>query len=51
MAGKGIKLEDTISEIVVLESNWELGAESSDVDYFEDEEEDEEDKEKEQEDE
>jgi len=24
MAGKGIKLEDTISEIVVADSNWEF---------------------------
>ena len=39
MAGKGIKLEkDAISEIVVADSNWELRAEGSSVDYFEEEE-------------
>jgi len=39
MAGKEIKLEEgTISEIVVADSNWELGAEGSNVDYFEEEE-------------
>ena len=38
MAGKDIKYEDTISEIVVADSNWDLGAEGSDVDYFEEEE-------------
>ena len=38
MAGKEIKLEEgTISEIVVADSNWELGAEGSNVDYFEEE--------------
>jgi len=31
MAGKDIKIKDTISETVVLQSNWELGAEGSDV--------------------
>ena len=36
--GKEIKLEDAISEIVVADSNWELGAEGSNVDYFEEEE-------------
>ena len=39
MARKEIKLEDAISEIVVADSNWELGAEGSNVDYFEEEEE------------
>jgi len=40
MAGKEIKLEeDAISEIVVADSDWELGAEGSDVDYFEEDEE------------
>jgi len=34
VAGKEIKLEYAISEIVVADSNWELGAEGSDVDYF-----------------
>jgi len=49
MAGKEIKLEeDAISEIVVADSNWELGAEGSDVEhYLEEEEEEEEDEEKE----
>jgi len=37
MVGKEIKLEDAISEIVVADSNWELGAEGSNVDYFEEE--------------
>jgi len=38
MAGKEIKLEeDAISEIVVADSNRELGAEGSNVDYFEEE--------------
>jgi len=41
MAGKEIKLEDAISEIVDADSNWELGAEGSNVDYFEEEEEEE----------
>jgi len=42
MAGKGIKLEDTISEIVVADSDWELGAEGSNVEhYFEDDDEEE----------
>ena len=39
VAGKEIKLEDAISEIVVADSNWELDAEGSNVDYFEEEEE------------
>jgi len=41
MAGKGTKVEgDAISEILVADSDWELGAEGSNVeDYFEDEEE------------
>ena len=48
MAGKKIKLkEDAISEIVVADSNWELGAEGSSVDFEEEEEEKEEDEEKE----
>ena len=43
MAGKEIKLEaDVISEIVVADSNWELGAEGSDVEHYLEEEEDEE---------
>ena len=37
MAGKEIKLEDTISEILVADSDWESDAEASDVDYFEEE--------------
>jgi len=42
MAGKGIKLEDAISEIVVADSNWKLGAEGSNVEhYFEDDDEEE----------
>jgi len=42
MAGKGIKLEeDAISEIVVADSNWELGAEGSNFDYFKDDDEEE----------
>jgi len=43
MAGKEIKLEeDAISDIVVADSNWELGAEDSDVEhYFEDDDEEE----------
>jgi len=49
MAGKEINLEeDAISEIVVADSNWELGAEGSNVDFEEEEEEkEEEDEEKE----
>jgi len=50
MAGKEIKLkEDTISEIVVADSNWELGAEGSNVEHYleEEEEKKEEDEEKE----
>jgi len=40
MAGEKINLEeDAISETVVDDSDWELGAEGSNVDYFEDEEE------------
>jgi len=42
LAGKEIKLEDAISETVVADSGWELGAEGSNVDYFEEEEEEEE---------
>jgi len=48
MAGKGIKVkEDAISEIVVADSNWELGPEGSDVEHYLEEEEKEEDEEKE----
>jgi len=47
MAGKGIKLEDAISEIVVTDSDWELGAEGSNVEHYLEEEEKEEDEEKE----
>jgi len=49
MAGKEMKLkEGAISEIVVADSNWELGAEGSSVDFEEEEEEkEEEDEEKE----
>jgi len=39
MAGKEIKLEDGISEIVVAYSDWKSDAKASDVDYFEEEEE------------
>ena len=40
-------MEDAISEIVVADSNWELGAEGSDVEHHLEEEEKEEDEEKE----
>jgi len=50
MAGREIKLEeDAISEIVVADSNWELGAEDSDVEhYFEDDDEEENEQQKQQ---
>jgi len=50
MDAKKIKLEDAISEIVVADSDCELGAEASDFeDYFEDEEKEEEEEEEEEE--
>jgi len=48
MAGKEIKLEDAISEIVVADSKWELGAEGSDVEHYLEEEEEDEEEEKEE---
>jgi len=38
MAGKKIKLEDAISEILVADTDSESDAKASDVDYFEEEE-------------